>query len=69
MSESMRMIVERVLRDADDDAGQTIRRWRIELEGHHITLRRSEDDIGLLIRAEDVELLVSDLSRLAVHAA
>lgn len=62
-----RYTVERILRDPDDESGQTIRSWHIQAEGQHIMIRRDEDAIGfLLIRASDLDCLREDLDQIAL---
>lgn len=58
-----KVTVERVLRDEDDDSGQTVRSWRIEAEKDHMTIRAGGGSATgfILIRASDVEALVEDL--------
>lgn len=61
---SVRITIERILRDDDDASGQTIRQWRIDAEGGHITLRDREDHIPfVMLRPADVDVLVADLRR------
>lgn len=61
---SSRITIERVLRDDDDHSGQTIRQWRIETEGGHITVRDREDHIPfLMLRPADIEILIDDLRK------
>ena len=38
---SSKITVERILRDADDASGQTIREWKLELEGKTLTISGS----------------------------
>lgn len=61
-----RFTVERILRDPDDASGQTIRRWHIQKEGDHLTIKSTENADGfILIRAEDVARLADDLKTAA----
>lgn len=63
-----RVTIERILRDDDDHAGQSIREWKIEAESGHITLRARENLNFLLLRASDIDLLRADLSRAKIFA-
>jgi hypothetical protein len=58
-----KITIETLLRDPDDCSGQTVRQWKIEIEGAHITLRHNHGDGFILIRAADVPTLCSDLER------
>jgi len=58
-----RITLERVLRDDDDDSGQTVRDWKIESEAGHITIRMKHGDGFILLRAGDVDKFVIDLNR------
>lgn len=58
-----RITFERVLRDDDDDSGQSIRDWKIEAEPTHLTLRMKHGDGFIILRHTDVEILASDLRR------
>lgn len=60
---AVRHTIERILRDDDDDSGQSIREWRIETEGTHVTVRRREGDGFILLRAADIDTLITDLRR------
>lgn len=61
---SERITIERILRDDDDCSGQTIRQWKIEAEGGHITVRDREDHLPfLMMRPADIEIFVDDLRR------
>lgn len=61
---SARITIERILRDDDDHSGQTIRQWRIEAEGGHITVRDREDHLPfLMLRPADVDILILDLRK------
>lgn len=66
---SARVTIERVLRDEDDAAGQSVRRWRIEAESGHVTIRTGGEISFLLIRADDVDLFVRDLNQAVETAA
>lgn len=62
MMGSARITIERILRDDDDHSGQSIRQWRIEIEGAHITVRDREAHLGfLMLRPSDIETFVDDL--------
>lgn len=63
-----RVTFDRVLRDDDDNSGQTIRDWRIESEIGTITVRLKHGSGFLLMRPEDVDLFVVDLNRAKVCA-
>ena len=58
-----RVTIERILRDEDDDAGQTIRDWKIESEAGHITIRMKHGDGFIGMRADDVDWFVDDIRR------
>lgn len=58
---AVRKTIERILRDDNDQSGQSIREWKIEVEGSHVTVRPRENLGFLLLRAEDVNLLCGDL--------
>lgn len=56
-----KITIERLLRDADDDSGQTIRDWKIESEPGHITIRLKHGDGFLLLRASDIDTFYADI--------
>lgn len=58
-----RVTMERVLRDDDDDVGQTVRTWKIESEAGHVTVRLRHGDGFLLLRADDIDIFAADLQR------
>jgi hypothetical protein len=60
-----RITTERILRDDDDDSGQSIRDWKIESDSGHVTIRLKHGDGFILMRAADVEIFVDDLRRAA----
>lgn len=61
---SVRVTFERILRDDDDASGQTIRQWKMEAEGGHITIRDREDHIPfIMLRPADIDLFVADLEK------
>lgn len=61
---SARITIERILRDDDDDSGQTIRQWKIEAEGRHIVVRDHEEHLPfLMLRPADIAIFVGDLER------
>lgn len=62
-----RITIERVLRDADDASGQSIREWKIEAEAGHVTIWPAHGDI-LLLRAADIELFIEDLQAAEINA-
>ncbi|MBO6755494.1 MAG: hypothetical protein JJ902_04155 [Roseibium sp.] len=64
---SKRITLERVLRDDDDDVGQSTREWTLSIDGSHITIRGREDAPVLMIREGDIEQLHEDLLTLASH--
>lgn len=63
-----RITVERVLRDNDDDAGQSIRTWKIEAERGAVTIRLNHGDGFILLRPDDVEVFAADLRKAADSA-
>jgi hypothetical protein len=68
---AVRTTIERILRDDDDDSGQTVRYWRIEVEGRHLSIMRDRESGSqqvMLIRASDVETFVRDLMKAAEFA-
>lgn len=58
-----RITIERVLRDVDDDSGQTIRDWKIESEAGHVTIRLKHGDGFIMMRPADVDIFTADLQR------
>lgn len=58
-----RITMERILRDDDDMSGQSIRKWVIESEGGHVTVRVNHGEGFLLLRPEDIDVFVADLER------
>lgn len=58
----VRNTIERILRDPEDASGQTMREWKIEAERGHITIRLKHGDGFLMMRADDVDLFIKDLS-------
>ena len=64
-----RTTIERILRDVDDDSGQTIRQWLIQREDEFITLRQHESDSFINLRPEDCEILCADLREIAALPA
>lgn len=65
---AVRKTIERILRDNGDDSGQSIREWRIEAERGHVTVRLRHGDGFLLMRADDVQLFIADMSSAAESA-
>ncbi len=59
-----RVTIERVLRDDDDASGQSVRGWKLSLDGKFITIRPARRDVSdfLLIQTDDVETLCRDLA-------
>lgn len=66
---SARVTIERILRDDDDAAGQSVRRWRIEAEADYVTIRTGGENSFLLIQTGDVDLFVRDLNQAVAAAA
>lgn len=60
---ALAITIERILRDADDESGQSIRDWKIEVEGEHVTIRPRMRDGFLLMRAADIDVFMVDLVR------
>lgn len=59
---AVRHTIERILRDDDDDSGQTIREWKIEAEpGVGVMVKMNHGNGFILLRADDVGLFVNDL--------
>jgi hypothetical protein len=58
-----RITIERLLRDNDDDVGQSVREWTIESESHHITIKLKHGSGFLILRPADVDQFVADLQR------
>jgi len=58
-----RTTIERVLRDDGDNAGQSIRDWKIEAENNHVTLRSGHDLEFIMLRKADIDLLIADLQQ------
>ncbi|MRL69137.1 hypothetical protein [Brevundimonas sp. SPF441] len=69
---SSKITVERILRDADDASGQTIREWKLELEGKTLTISgsRHRPDSWIIIRLSDADEFIADIKGLmSVHYA
>lgn len=69
---SSKITVERILRDDDDASGQTIREWKLELEGNTLTISgsRHRPDSWLIIRLSDADEFIADIKGLmSVHYA
>ncbi|MBX3481633.1 MAG: hypothetical protein KF842_14675 [Caulobacter sp.] len=65
------LTLERILRDDDDASGQTIRVWRLSIDGQYLRIQRSGTETsssGLLIRVADVPQLIADLKSIAAAA-
>ncbi len=58
-----RVTIERILRDPDDAAAQTVRDWKIEAEQGHIVIRLKHGDGFIMLRPDDVEIFTNDLRR------
>lgn len=58
-----RVTFERILRDEDDATGQSIRDWKIESGRGDITIHVGRGYGFILLRPEDVDLLMVDLGR------
>jgi hypothetical protein len=58
-----KITVERILRDDDDDSGQTVRQWAIESEAGHVTIKMNSMCGFLLLRTADIEIFAADLQR------
>jgi len=67
---SSKITVERILRDAGDASGQTVREWKLELEGETLTISgsRHRPDSWLIIRLSDADEFVADIKGLvSIH--
>jgi hypothetical protein len=67
-----KITVERILRDDDDASGQTIREWKLELEGDTLTINgsRHRPDAWLIIRLSDADEFMADIRGLmSIHYA
>jgi hypothetical protein len=58
---SLRLTIERRLRDEGDATAQTFREWRLQASDGFVTIAKNEHSDWLQIRAEDVPLLIADL--------
>jgi hypothetical protein len=58
-----RITIERLLRDDDDASGQSIRKWKIESEAGHVTIRLDHGEGFILLRSADIDQFVIDLSK------
>ncbi len=58
-----RITIERILRDNDDDSGQSICKWMIESEAGFVKIRMNHGDGFILIRPDDVGVFAADLWR------
>jgi hypothetical protein len=56
-----RKTIERILRDSNDQSGQSIREWKIEAEKDLIKVCLNHGDGFILIRPSDAELFVADV--------
>ena len=69
---SSKITVERILRDDDDASGQTIREWKLELEGNTLTISgsRHRPDSWIIIRLSDADEFIADIKGLmSIHHA
>lgn len=57
-----RITIERILRDDDDDAGQSVRGWKIEADSGFLNVRSMSGAAFILLRAADVRLFALDLA-------
>jgi hypothetical protein len=57
-----RITIERILRDDDDANGQSIRKWKIEAEAGHVTIKLDHGDGFILLHAKDIDQFVIDLN-------
>jgi hypothetical protein len=57
-----RITIERLLRDDDDASGQSIRKWKIESEAGHVTIRLEHGEGFILLRSADIDQFVVDLN-------
>lgn len=64
-----RITIERILRDDNDDSGQTIREWKIDSEAGHVTIWMKHGSGFLLLRTADIEIFSADLQRAKDAAA
>lgn len=60
---SSRITIERILRDDDDASSQTIRQWKIEVEGASVKIDARDGAAFLLLRADDIALFRRDLNQ------
>jgi len=58
-----RITIERLLRDDDDNTGQSVRDWKIEVNAGHVTIRLKFGDGFILLREEDIDGFIADLRR------
>jgi len=58
-----RVTIERILRDADDVSGQSVRDWTIQAEPGHLTIRLKHGDGFIMLNPDDVKQFVHDLYR------
>lgn len=65
-----KVTVERVLRDPDDASGQSVREWKLELEGDTLTISgsRHRPESWLIIRLSDADEFMADIKGLiSIH--
>lgn len=58
-----RITIERILRDDNDDSGQSVRDWKLESEAGRVTIRMKHGDGFIMLRCDDMEVFVADLAR------
>lgn len=67
-----KITVERILRDDGDASGQTVREWKLELEGDALTISgsRHRPDAWIIIRLSDADDFMADIRGLiSIHHA
>lgn len=65
-----KITVERVLRDPEDASGQSVREWKLELEGDTLTISgsRHRPESWLIIRLSDADEFMADIKGLiSIH--
>lgn len=58
-----RITIERILRDDNDDTGQSVRDWKIESDAGFITIRLKHGEGFITLRPTDIEIFTADLQR------
>lgn len=69
---AVKLTVERVLRDEDDASGQSVREWKLELEGDTLTISgsRHRPESWIIIRLSDADEFMTDIRGLiSIHHA